>query len=165
MESKILTATGAYTLFLENVASVLDCRDKGIESGVLAPDMDDLEAINWLNSLTLWNNGYDRDYSPSIFYAFLYEYCQIEYSEGLLHFYPQLAARDSIILRDGVWNFNMEIWINIYDYAQRSEELGAKKHWGIAFKSNYQQEWLNAFEDKENKKPKKKGFFNSWFGK
>lgn len=51
MDLKIMKPTEAYTMLMENVASVLDCREQGIQSGVLLEDMEDLEAINWLNSL------------------------------------------------------------------------------------------------------------------
>ncbi len=148
MELKIIKPTEAYSMLLENVASVLDCRDQGVQSGILADDMDDLEAINWLNSLTLWSNGYDRRYSPGIYYGFLVEFCKPEYAVGLQHFYPQLAAREGAELHDEVWDSAVEILIDIYDYAARTKELEGKQHWGIAFNENYLQQWNDAFSNK-----------------
>lgn len=146
MDKKIIRPTDAYELLLQNVSSVLDCRDQGISSGILASDMDDIEAINWLNSLTLWNFGYDHKFSPSIFYSFLHEYCSAEYAEGLAFFYPQLAARDGVILDDDIWNLNTGILIDVYAYAQKTKECGGKKHWGVTFKYPYIQQWIDAFE-------------------
>lgn len=117
MDLKIMKPTEAYTMLMENVASVLDCREQGIQSGVLLEDMEDLEAINWLNSLTLWHGGYDRVYSPGIFNGFLVEYCKPEYAIGLQHFYPQLAAREGIELTNEIWDSSIDILIDIYDYA------------------------------------------------
>lgn len=130
MDKKIIRPTDAYELLLQNVSSVLDCRDQGISSGILASDMDDIEAINWLNSLTLWNFGYDHKFSPSIFYSFLHEYCSAEYAEGLAFFYPQLAARDGVILDDDIWNLNTGILIDVYAYAQKTKECGGGKTLG-----------------------------------
>lgn len=117
MDLKIMKPTEAYTMLMENVASVLDCREQGIQSGILLEDMEDLEAINWLNSLTLWNGGYDRIYSPGIYNGFLVEYCKPEYAIGLQHFYPQLAAREGIELPNEIWDSSISILIDFYDYA------------------------------------------------
>lgn len=167
MKDKIMQPTEAYTLLIEAVASVLDCRDKGIESGVLAQDMDDLEAINWLNALTLFNSDYDNEFSPSIFYTFLYEYCSSAYAEGFVFFYSQLALKNGIPISENAWSTNIGVIINIHEYALRSKELGYKKHWGIAFKLPYSQEWLDAFEGRRMTKtsPKITSFISKWFGK
>ena len=133
---------------MENVASVLDCREQGIQSGVLLEDMEDLEAINWLNSLTLWHGGYDRVFSPGIFNGFLFEYCKPEYAIGLQHFYPQLAAREGIEFTNEIWNSSIDILIDIYDYALRTRELDGKQHWGVVFRDDYLQQWDNAFLNK-----------------
>jgi len=143
MDLKIMKPTEAYTMLMENVASVLDCREQGIQSGVLLEDMEDLEAINWLNSLTLWHGGYDRVYSPGIFNGFL-EYCKPEYAIGLQHFYPQLAAREGIELTNEIWDSSIDILIDIYDYALRTRELDGKQHWGVVFRDDYLQQWDNA---------------------
>ena len=148
MDLKIMKPTEAYTMLMENVASVLDCREQGIQSGVLLEDMEDLEAINWLNSLTLWHGGYDRVYSPGIFNGFLVEYCKPEYAIGLQHFYPQLAAREGIEFTNEIWNSSIDILIDIYDYALRTRELDGKQHWGVVFRYDYLQQWDNAFLNK-----------------
>ncbi|EGJ6544525.1 hypothetical protein ABC233_004834 [Klebsiella pneumoniae] len=148
MDLKIMKPTEAYTMLMENVASVLDCREQGIQSGVLLEDMEDLEAINWLNSLTLWHGGYDRVYSPGIFNGFLVEYCKPEYAIGLQHFYPQLAAREGIELTNEIWDSSIDILIDIYDYALRTRELDGKQHWGVVFRDDYFQQWDNAFLNK-----------------
>lgn len=145
MDMKIMKPTEAYTMLLENVSSVLDCRDQGIQSGVLVEDMDDLEAINWLNSLTLWSGGFDKTHSPGIYYGFLVEYCKPEYAVGLQHFYPQLAAREGVEIHDDLWDSPVDILIDIHDYAARTRELNGKQHWGIAFKDQYLQQWDDAF--------------------
>ncbi|HBW1417854.1 TPA: hypothetical protein MEH53_003466 [Klebsiella pneumoniae] len=144
MDLKIMKPTEAYTMLMENVASVLDCREQGIQSGVLLEDMEDLEAINRLNSLTLWHGGYDRVYSPGIFNGFLVEYCKPEYAIGLQHFYPQLAAREGIELTNEIWDSSIDILIDIYDYALRTRELDGKQHWGVVFRDDYLQQWDNA---------------------
>lgn len=148
MDLKIIKPTEAYHMLIENVASVLDCREQGIQSGIIPEDMEELEAINWLNSLTLWHGGYDRIYSPGIYNCFLVEYCKPEYAIGLQHFYPQLAAREGIELPHDIWDTSIFILIDIYDYALKTRELDGKQHWGKVFKDEYLQQWDNAFLNK-----------------
>ena len=45
MDLKIMKPTEAYTMLMENVASVLDCREQGIQSGILLADMEDLGKV------------------------------------------------------------------------------------------------------------------------
>jgi hypothetical protein len=164
MDLKIMKPTEAYTMLMENVASVLDCREQGIQSGILLEDMEDLEAINWLNSLTLWNGGYDRIYSPGIYNGFLVEYCKPEYAIGLQHFYPQLAAREGIELPNEIWYSSISILIDIYDYALRTRELDGKQHWGEVFRDDYLQQWDSAFLNKRRPVLAKPNFLKKLLG-
>lgn len=163
MGERIIKPTEAYSMLLENVSSVLDCKEQGIASGVLASDMDDLEAINWLNSLALWNSDFDRMYSPGIYNGFLAEYCKPEFSEGLKHFYPQLAAREGVYLPNEIWDTNTFIMIDVYNYAEKTKQLGGKEHWGFAFNARYLEHWQSAFSGKRSS-VKKPSFFKRWIG-
>ena len=164
MDLKIIKPTEAYHMLIENVASVLDCREQGIQSGIIPEDMEELEAINWLNSLTLWHGGYDRIYSPGIYNCFLVEYCKPEYAIGLQHFYPQLAAREGIELPHDIWDTSIFILIDIYDYALKTRELDGKQHWGKVFKDEYLQQWDNAFLNKRRPVISISNFFKKFLG-
>jgi len=147
MEKVILQPTPAYTMLLENAASVYDCREEGIAAGILAEDMKDLEAINWLNALILFHK-FDHIYSPGTYLNFLKAYCRPEYAEGLKWFYPQIAAREGVTLADNVWESTTEIIVDIFDYAKATKEKDGKKHWGAVFNDIHIEQWNAAFDGK-----------------
>lgn len=160
MQDKILTATAAYQLFLTCISSCTDSKEEGLKSGILHDHIPDSQSIPALIAMSLWNYGYESHFSPSIMYAFLEYYAINEMSEDFLYSYQQYSLKVyGVEVYDDISNKHIIALIDITDFAKKSKELGAKKHWGKFFKEPYKNLWNDVFNEKNNIKS------TSWINK
>lgn len=168
MTKPIIQPTKAYELLLTNSASVLDERQMGIDAGMIMPDMEDWEAINLVNAITLFFT-YDHEFSPHAYLAFLEKYCEPRYADGLMHFYPQIAVQNGVVLDDNIWTpkTQTEFVLDIHAYALKTKGFGGKRHWGLPFKEPYLTHWNDAFDGKapDPVEQKQHSFFRKLFGR
>lgn len=151
MQNKILTATAAYQLFLTCISSCIDSKEEGLKSGILQEHIPDSQSIPALIAISLWNYGYESHLSPSIMYSFLEYYAINEMSEDFLYSYQQYSLKVyGIEVYDDISNEQITALIDITDFAKKSKELGAKKHWGKFFKEPYKTLWNDVFNEKVN---------------
>lgn len=131
MQDKILTATSAYQLFLTCISSCIDSREEGLKSGMLQEHIPDFQSIPSLIAMSLWNYGYEYHLSPSIMYSFLDYYAINEMSEYFLFYYQQFSLKAyGVEVCEDISIEKFVSLIDITNFAKKSKELGAKKHWG-----------------------------------
>jgi hypothetical protein len=148
----IIKPSEAFTMYIQSVCDVLDCREKGMELGIIKEGRSDLESICLVNALSLLGGRYDHDFSPVLFNSLLYKYCVPDMSECFQDFYTQLLLQNrGEIIEEQQWSTAIEFDFDIYGYAEQAKKLNQKKHWGMFFREPFLELWNKAFEQKKSR--------------